>query len=101
MKKLPVIVLFICMCSCSFLREGIHDNYILYYKTRAFFVVKEIDTYKRLLVNAQGTHYFIYTDYYNCRCEGDTILTREFLNELNDLQFINNPNKYMYATNNN
>lgn len=87
--KIISILLIIMLTSCSVIEEGIHGHYILYHKTKAFFVVEEMSKYKRLLVNAQGTQHFIFIDYYQEFCQGDTILVTDYPGIQKELTFTN------------
>jgi hypothetical protein len=85
MKTTIYILLLLALTSCGAIKRGMQNNYVLYYKTKAFFVVEEINEHKLKLINAQGTQYFIYNDFGNKYCPGDTIKVHgnyELLGEL-------------------
>ena len=89
MKKLLTILAIMTLASCGFIKDGVHDNYILYNKTKAFFVIEEIKPYKLIVINAQGTQKFRLYDYDQMFDVSDTILVSENQWVFGQLKFIN------------
>jgi len=89
MKTLTKLLLILLLTSCGIMKRGINDHYILYNKTKAFFVLEEIKPYKLLVENAQGTQKFRFYDYDQVFNKSDTIIVRENQWVFGQLKFIN------------
>lgn len=75
--KTLLLTLSIILSSCSALKQGIHDHYILYNKTKALFVLEEKKDNKLIVQNAQGTKIFKLYDITESYNKSDTIIVKD------------------------
>ena len=90
MKTLLTILAILVISSCGVMKQGINDNYILYHKTKAFFVLEKMKPHKLLIENAQGTQKFRLYDYDQMFNVADTILVRNNQWVFGQLKFLKN-----------
>jgi len=90
MKTLLAILAALTLSSCGVMNKGINNHYILYNKTKAFFVLEELKPHKLIIENAQGTHKFRLYDYDKMFNVSDTIIVKDNPWVFGQLKFIKN-----------